>query len=87
MTKIVRINHQHLEVTAQEAFKLALAGEAVLVESDPELAYYYAQNVIGGSWSLGEAAMAKDPKWAYHYALNVIKGPWPPGEAAISGDF
>ena len=53
--------------------------------TDPEYAYYYAQNAIKGPFPEGEATIATSPGWAYSYAKN-IKGRWPEGEAAIATD-
>ena len=54
--------------------------------TDPEWAYLYARDVIGGRWPEGEAAIAKDPEWAYRYARYVVRGRWPEGEEAIATD-
>ena len=54
--------------------------------TDPEWAYLYARDVIGGRWPEGEAAIATDRKWAYMYAAHVICGRFPEGEEAIAKD-
>ena len=52
--------------------------------TDPEWAYDYAKDVIGGRWPEGEEVIATDAVWAYLYAKNVISGRFPEGEAAIA---
>lgn len=47
-------------------------------------AYYYARNVIGGRFELGEEAIATDGYYSYHYAYMVLGGRFELGEAAIS---
>ena len=54
--------------------------------TNPKTAYEYAENVIKGRWTEGEAVIASNPKYAYYYAKNVIKGRWHEGEAVIASD-
>ena len=53
-------------------------------KTHPVWAYYYARDVIKGSWPEGEPAIATSPKWAYNYARNILKRRWPEGEPAIA---
>ncbi len=61
------------------------------IAGDPEWAYLYAYNVIGGLWSgpykqQAEAAIADNPALAYWYARYVIKGRFIKGEATIASN-
>lgn len=65
---------------------MALTQPELEALASPEMAYWYACNVIQARWPVGEAAIATSPKWAYCYAYDVIEGRWPPGEPVIATD-
>ena len=50
----------------------------------PFWAYWYAREVIGGRFELGEETIAKSSLYSYLYARNVLKGRFELGEAAIA---
>jgi hypothetical protein len=56
------------------------------IAKSPNVAYYYATDVIKRRFPEGEVVISKHPYYAYNYAATVIKGRWPEGEAAISKD-
>jgi hypothetical protein len=58
-------------------------GEAAIAKN-AEMAYEYAEQIIGGRFELGEAVISKDPQLAHGYANHVIKQRFELGEEAIS---
>ncbi len=82
--------------TPSEAWELALtlyyASEApmripeleAIIATDAYYSLCYADNVIGGSFELGEPAIAIHPETAYKYAKNIIQRVWEDGEDAIA---
>ena len=48
--------------------------------------YFYANDVIGERFLMGESAIAKDPKYSCLYAMDVIKARFPEGEPEIAKD-
>jgi len=56
------------------------------IAKDPERAYEYARDVIGGRWSEAEKYIAKNPNCAIDYAKDVIGGRWPEAEKYIAKD-
>ena len=52
----------------------------------PELAYYYARDIIKGIWPEAEPYIMKDPHYAYYYALYRIEGRWEAAEPYIMKD-
>jgi hypothetical protein len=70
--------------TKHPVLKKLFAAKEKEIVTDPELAYRYAKDAIGGRWPEGEAAIAKSSHWAYRYAGNVVRGRWSEGEAAIA---
>lgn len=48
------------------------------------LSYYYASDVIGERFELGEPAIAKNGRWACYYARHVLNDRFPAAEPAIA---
>jgi hypothetical protein len=58
-----------------------------VVKSNPQAAFWYAKNVVGGEWKDGENAIRVDPRSSYYYALVCVRKPWQPGEFAINSNI
>jgi 1,2-phenylacetyl-CoA epoxidase PaaB subunit len=54
-----------------------------LFAADPELAFYYARDIIKSRFPEGESIIATNPEYAYRYAHDVIKGRFLEGEVVI----
>ena len=50
----------------------------------PEVAYRYAEEILGHRFPEGEPAIATSPKFAFWYADYVLNGRFPEGEDAIA---
>ena len=57
-----------------------------IIMQTPELAYHYAELIIGGRWPGAEPNFIRVPQRAYMYARDIIKGPWPEAEPYIKQD-
>ena len=57
-----------------------------IIRVTPELAYYYAEHIVGGRWDEGEPCIIHIPDRAYLYARDIIGGPWPEAEPYIKQD-
>ena len=53
------------------------------IKKSPDLAYYYAVNVVRGRWEEAEPVIIKDPEWAYRYARDILRARWPEAEPHI----
>jgi len=53
------------------------------IKKDPQWAYNYAKDVIGGRWPEAEEYIKRDAVSIYYYARFVIKGRWPEAEEII----
>ena len=54
-----------------------------IVKTEPDLAYEYAKEVVGGRWPEGEDIIATDPAKSILYAGNVLDDRFPKGEDTI----
>jgi hypothetical protein len=52
--------------------------------TDPEWAYFYAEDVIKGRFVQGEPIIATDPYWAYYYAHDIVEDRFELGEPVIA---
>jgi hypothetical protein len=89
VTDPTKLKTYDTHISAEEAYYRLKDGDkdpvlVKVVAKDPKYAYYYADEVLGGPFPLGEPAIAKDAYWAYPYARNVLKKPFPLGEPAIA---
>ena len=57
-----------------------------VIMKDPQLACWYAIDVLRGRWSAAEPVIMKDPEGAYRYARAVLRGRWPEAEPVIMRD-
>lgn len=57
-----------------------------VIKKSPELAYYYAKNIIEGRWPEGEPAIIKAPDWACMYARDIMHDRWIEAEPVIKTD-
>jgi hypothetical protein len=55
-----------------------------VIKESAEYSYYYALNIIGNRFLLGEKSICKDARFSYCYARDVIKGRFEMGENSIS---
>ena len=56
-----------------------------VILTNPEFAFKYAQDVIGGVWPAAESIIATSPEYSFYYARYLRNStPWPMGEPAIA---
>ena len=54
-----------------------------IIKYDPECAYKYARDIIGGRWLEAEPYIMKDPEWATWYAHDILQKRWEEAEPYI----
>lgn len=54
------------------------------VAHDPQGAYWYASDVLGGAFPEGEKAIAQSLEYSFLYAVHILRSRFPLGEEAIS---
>ena len=55
-----------------------------IISKDHRYSFFYARDIIKGTWEEGEKSIINDSLISYYYARQVIKGPWDKGENIIS---
>jgi len=79
-------------IPSNDAYKI-LSGDPIAMhfarkskKSAAAESFWYAREIIGGRFELGEDAISEDAEYSYLYARNVIKGRFILGEAEIIKD-
>lgn len=65
---------------------LVLKNVLHIIKREPNLAFWYALDIIKGRWEEAESVIMKCPIYAYEYALDIINGRWYEAEPYIKKD-